>query len=89
MAGVWARIIVLGLAVCSCYDHGHAQQQDLAQPPVLPTLSPPLPPRWIVFPEPPPLPSPPDAPIPDLGNAAGSARQVQVGSKTRTRPSDA
>jgi len=71
MAGVWARIVVVGLAGCSCYGLGQAQQQDLPQPPLLPTLSPPLPPRWILFPEPPSLPSPPDAPIPDLGKLPG------------------
>ena len=70
MAGVWAKIIVLGLAVCSCYGYGHAQEQE-PQPPVLPTLSPPVPPRWILFPEPPSLPSPPHAPIPDLGKLPG------------------
>jgi len=41
MAVVWAKTIVLGLAVCSCYGHGYAQrQQDLPQPPVPPILSP-------------------------------------------------
>src|SRR5205807_284819 len=39
--------------------------------PVLPTLSPPLPPRWILFPEPPSLPSHPHAPVPDLGKLSG------------------
>jgi len=73
MAGFWAKIIVLVLAVCACSQLSHTQQQqdDTPQPPLLPTLSPPIPPRWIVFPEPPPLPSPPDAPMPDLGTIPG------------------
>ena len=54
MASVWTNV-VLGLALSSLFVPASAQQQDLPEPPVLPTLSPPLPPRWILFPEPSPL----------------------------------
>lgn len=70
MASVWAKVVV-GLALFSLFATAHAQQPELPEPPVLPTLSPPLPPRWVLFPEPSPLPSPPDAPLPDLGKLSG------------------
>jgi hypothetical protein len=62
---------------CSDLQCGRAPATDMRNnktylsPHVLPTLSPPLPPRWILFPEPPPVPSPPDAPVPDLGKLEG------------------
>lgn len=72
MANIWPKIVLLGLVVCaSCGYVGAQQQQDPAAPPVVPTLSPPLPPPWILFPRPDPLPSPPDAPMPDLGTIPG------------------
>jgi tetratricopeptide (TPR) repeat protein len=58
---------VLALAFCSPV---HAQQKSpdpAPEPPRLPTLVPDMPPRWIVLPQPNPLPAPPDAPLPDLG----------------------
>jgi tetratricopeptide (TPR) repeat protein len=63
--------ILLALAVCVLGVPTYSQQPDLPQPPVLPTLSPPIPPRWILFPEPPPIPSSHDAPVPDLGSLPG------------------
>jgi tetratricopeptide (TPR) repeat protein len=72
MAAIWAKIVVLGLAVCACSGQVSAQQpQDSPPPAVLPTLSPPPPPPWILFPQPDPLPSPPDAQMPDLGTLPG------------------
>jgi len=67
MAGFWARIVALGWLACACYAQEPVQQQAPLDPPVLPTLTP----RWIVFPEPPPIPSSPDAPRPDLGKISG------------------
>jgi Tetratricopeptide repeat len=73
MAEVLAKIVALALVTCACCGQVSSQQKpDDPAPPILPTLSPPLPPPWILFPEPDPLPSPPDAPMPDLGTLQGS-----------------
>jgi tetratricopeptide (TPR) repeat protein len=88
MAQVRAEIILLGLAV-ACSVPGFSQQPDLPLPPVLPTLSPPIPPRWILFPEPPSIPSPADAPIPDLGSLPGppdKSRSALKRALDRTKP---
>lgn len=72
MPDIWAKTVVLA-SVCICCGQVSAQQQQVQPPPpVLPTLSPPLPPPWILFPQPDPLPSSPDAPLPDLGTLPGS-----------------
>lgn len=70
MTPLRAEIIFLGLTLACCVP-SYCQQPDMPQPPVLPTLSPPVPPRWILFPEPPPIPSSEDAPVPDLGSLPG------------------
>jgi hypothetical protein len=72
MADFWAKIVVLGLTVSTCFGQSNSQQQDPSSPPVLPTLSPPLPPPWILVPHPDPLPSSADAPVPDLGTIPGA-----------------
>lgn len=71
MADIRAKIVLLGLIASSLCTGGFAQQQDLSQPPILPSLGPSIPPHIVFFPEPPPVPSPPDAPIPDLGAITG------------------
>ena len=73
MAISWARVVVLAVAVSSCCSRCGAQLQEQEGPPQLPTLSPPSPPPWIFFPHPAPLPSPPDAPLPDLGTLPAPA----------------
>lgn len=73
MADAWAKIVVLGVTISAyCGQINAQQQQDPNAPPVLPTLTPPLPPPWIFVRHPDPLPSPPDAPVPDLGTLPGS-----------------
>jgi hypothetical protein len=73
MADIWPRIVVLGLAIYSCSGRVNAQQeQNVTAPPALPTLTPPLPPPWVFVPHPDPLPSPEDAPVPDLGTLPGT-----------------
>lgn len=71
MPHVRANGILLVLAVCILSVSGHSQQSDPPLPPELPTLSPSIPPRWILFPEPPSVSAPPDAPVPDLGTLPG------------------
>jgi Tetratricopeptide repeat len=73
MAISWARVVVLAVAVSSCCSRCNAQLQEQEGPPQLPTLSPPSPPPWIFFPHPALLPSPPDAPLPDLGTLPAPA----------------
>jgi tetratricopeptide repeat protein len=68
MAYVWVRSVLFAVAALACCKAVNAQQQEIPPPPVLPTLSPPVPPPWILAPRPDPLPSPPDAPVPDLGS---------------------
>jgi tetratricopeptide (TPR) repeat protein len=70
MAQLRAKMFLLAFAAC-CSSLSYSQQENLPQPPELPTLSPPIPPRWVVFPEPPPIPSSADDPVPDLGSVPG------------------
>jgi len=67
MAQLRAKMFLLAFAAC-CSSLSYSQQENLPQPPELPTLSPPIPPRWVVFPEPPPIQSSADDPVPDLGS---------------------
>lgn len=65
------RILLLALSLSVAAIPVPAQQQSPdppPPPPILPTLSPPLPPPWIFVPRPDALPSPADAPVPDLAS---------------------
>lgn len=62
---VRVRVIFASLAVALACSVATARQDSTPAPP---TLSPPTPPRPVVVPHPDPLPSAPDAPVPDLGS---------------------
>ena len=82
MAYSWAKLVLLTTASFACCGQISAQSQESTNnPPVLPTLSAPVPPPPIVIVPRPPLPSPPDAPIPDLGTLPSAPDK----SKSRAR----
>src|SRR5205823_14833593 len=79
MVHLWLRAGVLIVASSLCFAQTSVSAPTSGQnPPQLPTLGPQLPPSLLIAPEPPPLPSLPDAPLLDLATLTSSPSKLRV-----------